>query len=51
VSAPVIFVWSTVGLWPLPTPPAGCRLCGAALKVWERPERECDVCLRLFAWR
>jgi hypothetical protein len=25
-----------------------CRLCGARLKTYERPEGECDNCLR--AW-
>jgi hypothetical protein len=24
----------------------GCRLCGSALRVYERPERICDGCLR-----
>jgi hypothetical protein len=28
---------------PLPTT---CRLCGKPLKTYERPEGECDACLR-----
>jgi hypothetical protein len=28
------------------TRPAKCRLCGAELRSWERPEGYCDDCLR-----
>lgn len=27
-----------------------CRLCGARLKVYERPEGVCDGCLRAHQW-
>jgi hypothetical protein len=30
---------------------SGCRLCGAALRAWERSEQECDQCLRRFQWK
>jgi hypothetical protein len=30
---------------PLPTT---CRLCGKTLKTYERPEGECDDCLRAY---
>jgi hypothetical protein len=51
VSAPVVFIWSTIGLWPPGKPSEGCRLCSASLRPHEAAERICDACLRVFQWR